>query len=87
MAEASARAKLKNVTFHALRHSWASAAAMAGVPLAVIGLNLGHAAGSPVTSRFYSHLAPSHVRDAIRRGAPKYGIKPDTRLVPLSRRK
>ena len=32
MAEASERARLKAVTFHALRHSWASAAAMAGVP-------------------------------------------------------
>ena len=87
LAEACARAKLKNVTFHALKHSWASAAAMAGVPLAVIAANLGHAAGSPVTVRHYAHFAPSFAVDAIRAGAPKYGIKPDKTVVPLRKRK
>ena len=87
MAEASERAKLKAVTFHILRHSWASASAMAGVPLTVIAANLGHAAGSPVTAKHYAHLAPSHVRDAIRAGAPKYGIASDTSVVPLRKRK
>ena len=83
MAEASERARLKSVNFHALRHSWASAAAMAGVPLSLIGANLGHAAGSPVTAKHYAHFSPSHMRDAIRAGGPKFGIKPDKKIVPL----
>lgn len=84
MEEAAERAKLKNVTFHVLRHSYASLCAMNGVPLTVIAANLGHAAGSPVTAKHYAHLAPSHVREAIRAGAPRYGIKPDKRrVVPL----
>jgi integrase len=32
------------VSFHALRHTWASLSAMNGVPLMVIARNLGHAA-------------------------------------------
>jgi integrase len=31
------------VSFHILRHSWASLAVMAGVPLLVVAKNLGHA--------------------------------------------
>jgi integrase len=83
MIEAAERAKLKNVTFHVLRHTYASLCAMNGVPMTVIAANLGHAAGSPVTAKHYAHLAPSHVREAIRAGAPKYNIKPDKRVVPL----
>jgi len=83
MKEAAERAKLKGVSFHVLRHSWASLAAMAGMPLSVIGANLGHAAGSPVTAKHYAHLSPSHLREAIHAGAPRYGIKPDKRVVPL----
>jgi len=51
--------------------------------LTVIAANLGHAAGSPVTAKHYAHLAPSHLREAIRAGAPRYGIKLDKRVVPL----
>jgi integrase len=60
-------------SFHALRHSWASLAAMAGVPLTVIAANLGHAS-TRVTEKHYAHLAPSFVRDAIRTGAPRFDV-------------
>ena len=83
MAAAAERAKLKGVTFHVLRHSWASLAAMAGVSLQVIAQNLGHSAGSPVTQRHYAHLSPSHVRDQIQAGAPRYAVKIDKKIVPL----
>jgi integrase len=83
MNEAAEHAKLKAVTFHVLRHTYASLCAMNGVPLTVIAANLGHAAGSPVTAKHYAHLAPSHLREAIRAGAPRYGIKLDKRVVPL----
>jgi hypothetical protein len=52
----------------------------------VIADNLGHA-GTVTTTKHYAHFAPSFAVDAIRRGAPKYGIKPDERVVRLSRRK
>jgi integrase len=83
MTEAAERAKLKDVTFHVLRHSYASLCAMNGVPLTVIAANLGHVPGSPVTAKHYAHLAPSHIREAIHAGAPRYGIKPDKRVVPI----
>jgi integrase len=83
MKDAAERAKLENITFHALRHTWASLAAMNGMPLAVIAANLGHVPGSPVTAKHYAHLAPSHLREAIHAGAPRYGVKSDKQIVPL----
>jgi integrase len=82
MAEAAQRAKLKHVSFHILRHTWASLAAMNGVPMTVIAANLGHS-GTRTTEKHYAHLAPSHIRDAIRAGAPKYGLADKRRVVPL----
>jgi integrase len=60
------------VSFHALRHTWASLAVMAGVPLLVIAKNLGHA-DTRMVERHYGHLAPSYVAEAIRAGAPRFG--------------
>jgi hypothetical protein len=31
----------------------------------------------------YGHLAPSFITEAIHSGAPRYGIKPSKRVVPL----
>jgi integrase len=82
MAEANVRARLKPpITFHGLRHTWASLAVMAGVPLMVVAKNLGHASTGMV-EKHYGHLAPSFITDAIRAGAPKYGLA-DKRVVPL----
>jgi hypothetical protein len=82
MAAATDRAKLKAVTLHALRHSWASLAAMNGVPMAIIAANLGHV-GTRTTEKHYAHLSPSRVRDAIRAGATKYGIRSNNKIVPI----
>jgi integrase len=66
MAEAVARAKIEpRITFHGLRHSWASHAVMNGVPLLVVAKNLGHA-DSRMVEKHYGHLAPSYVADATR---------------------
>jgi len=70
------------ITFHGLRHTWASHAVMNGVPLLVVAKNLGHA-DTRMVERVYGHLAPSFVVDAIRSGAPRYGIKPGKVVVPL----
>jgi integrase len=84
MDEANVRARLKPpITFHGLRHTWASLSVMAGVPLMVVAKNLGHATTGMV-EKHYGHLAPSFIADAIRAGAPKYGIKAGkSSVVPL----
>jgi len=48
---------------------------MAGMPLMVVARNLGHASTKMVEAH-YGHLAPSYVRDAVRRSAPRFGFKP-----------
>ena len=73
MAEASERARLKSVTFHALRHTWASAAAMAGVPMSVIAANLGHAGRQ---SRYCEALRAFRVR--LMRGTRSAVAHPST---------
>jgi integrase len=60
------------VSFHILRHSWASLAVMAGVPLLVVAKNRGHA-DTRMVEKHYGHLAPSYIADAIRAGAPRFG--------------
>jgi integrase len=76
MQEANERAKLKPpITFHGLRHTWASLAVMGGVPLMVVAKNLGHA-NTIMVKKHYGHLAPNFVADAIRANAPRFGFKP-----------
>jgi integrase len=86
MAEACKRAKIAPpVPFHVLRHTWASLAVMAGAPLMVVARNLGHS-DTRMVEKHYGHLAPSYIADAIRAAAPKFGIKPDRRVVLLGAR-
>ena len=85
MAAACGRAKIRPpISIHGLRHTWASLAIMAGVPLMVAAKNLGHA-DTKMVERHYGHLAPSFVADAIRAGAPRFGFKPST-VTPLQKR-
>jgi integrase len=75
MAEAVQRAAIKpRITFHGLRHTWASLAVMSGMPLMVVARNLGHA-DPRMVERHYGHLAPSFIADAIRKHAPRFGTK------------
>jgi integrase len=83
MKEACKRAKISPpVSFHVLRHTWASLAVMAGGPLMVVARNLGHN-DTRMVERHYGHLAPSYVADAIRAAAPKFGIKPERKVVSI----
>ena len=82
MKEACEHGKITpRLSFHILRHSWASLAVMAGVPLLVVAKNLGHA-DTRMVEKHYGHLAPSYIADAIRAGAPRFGDTPST-IVPL----
>lgn len=83
MDAANEHARLRpRVTFHALRHSWASLAAMNGVPLLVVAKNLGHS-DTRMVEKHYGHMAPSYIAEAIRAGAPRFGDSGDKKVVPL----
>jgi integrase len=83
MAEVCERARIKPaISFHILRHTWASHAVMNSVPLMVVGKNLGHA-DTRMVEKHYGHLAPSFIADAIRTGAPRYRVKDDKRVASL----
>ena len=68
--EAAAKAKLKDVSFHILRHTYGSFLAAKGVPLQVIAAALGHA-DTRTTEKHYAHLQPDHVALAIRASLPQ----------------
>ena len=69
-------------SFHVLRHTYASQAVMAGVPLMVIAKNLGHS-DTRMVEKHYGHLAPSFVRDAIMAGLPTWGIEKDNKVANI----
>jgi integrase len=84
MREVCIRAKIAPpISFHGLRHTWASHAVMNGMPLMVVARNLGHV-DTRMVEKHYGHLAPSYVADAIRAGAPRFGFKPDRKVTPLA---
>jgi integrase len=85
MIDACDRANIKpRISFHGLRHTWASLAVMGGVPLMVVAKNLVHV-DTRMVERHYGHLAPSYVAEAIRTGAPRFGIAAPSNLRPLAR--
>jgi len=53
------------ISFHVLRHTYASRLAMRGVPLNVIAAQLGHS-DIRMTEKHYAHLAPSYIGETIR---------------------
>ena len=83
MAAACIRARITPaVSFHALRHTWASLATMAGVPLLVVARNLGHV-DTRMVEKHYGHLTQSFITEAIHASAPRFGGKLNKRVEPL----
>jgi integrase len=75
MREACKQAEVEPaMSFHVLRHTWASLAVMAGVPLLVVAHNLGHA-DTRMVEKHYGHLTPSYIVDAIRASGRRFGIE------------
>jgi integrase len=74
MREANATANISPaISFHILRHTYASRLAMKGVPMGVIAAQLGHA-DTRMTERHYAHLAPSYVAETVRTSFGELGI-------------
>ena len=71
---AVAAAQLDDVTFHTLRHTFASWAVMRGVALKELQELLGHS--SLAMTMRYAHLAPEHLRTAISRLEGLTSIEP-----------
>ena len=86
MALAAKIAKIEDVSFHVLRHTYGSALAMQGVPMAVIAHALGHS-DTRMTEKHYAALAPSYVADTIRTNLPALGIIEPGNIEPMRRRK
>jgi integrase len=83
MGGAVKRAKITpSISFHGLRHTWASLSVMGGMPLMVVARNLGHS-DTRMVEKHYGHLAPSFVTETIRKHAPSFGFKPDRKVVEL----
>ena len=73
------------ISFHILRHTYASRLAMRGAPMPVIASQLGHT-DTRMTERHYAHLAPSYVRDAVRAAFGSLGIETgNPAVVPFDR--
>jgi len=68
------------VSFHALRHTYASRLAMRGVPLAVIAAQLGHT-DTRMVERHYGHLAPSYIAETIRTAFGTLGLVPADNVI------
>jgi integrase len=82
MKEAAARAKLKHIGFHGLRHSYATFLVKADVPYPVIAEALGHTSIEMV-KRFYSHIDEDYVTTTIREKAISLGITSDNKVRKL----
>jgi integrase len=59
-------AKVRSITFHGLRHTSATLALLADVPVRVVADRLGHK-GIEITSNLYQHVLPEMDRDAALR--------------------
>lgn len=65
-------AGLRDINFHALRHTFATRALEAGMDIKVLSSLLGHAQAS-TTLNFYAHALPDHKKDSMEKMVQYYG--------------
>jgi integrase len=76
LREACKNAKIAPaISFHILRHTYASRLAMRGVPMPVIAAQLGHA-DVKITIRHYAHLSPGYIAETVRAAFGDLGLVP-----------
>jgi integrase len=74
MRAACSNARIEpSISFHQLRHVYASLSVMAGMPLPALARNLGHA-DTVMIEKHYGHLHRDYVDESIHKHAPRYGI-------------
>ena len=73
MEKACTAAGIKRLNFHELRHTYASGLVNAGMPLAFVAQQLGHA-DTRMVEEHYGHLCPSAVKESVEKLSPKLGI-------------
>jgi integrase len=82
LIDACAKAKIDPpITFHELRHTYASTLINAGVELPIIAKLLGHA-DTRITMRHYAHLADKTLAKAVRK-LPAFGHEPTGKVKPI----
>jgi integrase len=84
MNAACEAAKIDGVTFHILRHTYASHALMAGMTIEVLAQQLGHK-DTRITMRHYAHLCPTFKQESVRQNAPSFGFNVKPRPVLVSK--
>jgi len=73
------------VTFHELRHTYASLSLMAGMDLMVLAGNLGHA-GTRMVEKHYGHISDEHRAKIIRDTAPHFGLNIKSKATAITLR-
>jgi integrase len=68
------------ISYHILRHTYASQLAMSKTPMPVIAAQLGHA-DTRMTERHYAHLGQSYIADVVRANLPSFGFQSGPALV------
>ncbi|QHS51726.1 site-specific integrase [Edaphobacter sp. 12200R-103] len=66
-------AHIEGVTFHILRHTYASHSVMNGMPLEVLQKQLGHK-DIRITIKHYAHLCSDYKQQSVRAHAPSFGF-------------
>ncbi len=86
LARACKAARLEPLTFHELRHTYASRLVMNGASLQVTARQLGHS-DTRMVEKHYGHMAPSYIADTVRAALGPLGFAPDKNIVPLKKTK
>ncbi len=74
------------ISFHELRHTYASLLAQAGADLLTISKLLGHA-DTRITSRHYTHLCDKTLANAVRSLLPSFGHVSEKKVVSIHGKK
>ena len=84
MREACEDAKIERITFHGLRHTFASHYVMNGGHLIDLAKQLGHA-DTRMCERHYAHLSNKYLQERIQAHAPTYGVEVPVNVTSIDR--
>ena len=86
LAQACKATNIEGVNVYTMRHTYASWAVMAGVPLPVVASQLGHA-NTRMVEAHYGHLGASFIADMVRERMPELGGTGENENVTVLRRR